>query len=60
MPWYISWFLFLFHIFTFGLIEFPLLKPKQIWYEKPIYYMGNHLNIFTDEENIPYPVYTDL
>lgn len=39
--------------------SFPMLKPKPIWYEKPIYYMGNHLNIYKDGDEIPYPSYTN-
>ncbi|MCD6598985.1 MAG: fumarylacetoacetate hydrolase family protein [Dehalococcoidia bacterium] len=34
------------------------LHPKKIWYEKPIYYMGNHLSFFTDGEHIPWPSYS--
>ena len=37
---------------------FPKLKPKSIWYKKPIYYMGNHLNFYPDESLIPWPSYT--
>jgi hypothetical protein len=38
---------------------FPMLKPKRIWYEKPIYYMGNHLNVYKDGDEIPYPSYSN-
>ncbi len=36
-----------------------LLKPKRIWYEKPIYYMGSHVNFFTEGDELPWPSYTD-
>jgi len=36
---------------------FPMLKPKKIWYRKPIYYMGNHLSFVTEGETIPIPSY---
>ncbi len=36
----------------------PKLRPKPIWYEKPIYYMGSHINFFTEGETIPWPPYT--
>jgi 2-keto-4-pentenoate hydratase/2-oxohepta-3-ene-1,7-dioic acid hydratase in catechol pathway len=36
----------------------PQLRPKKIWYEKPIYYMGNHLSFFPDGATIPWPAYT--
>jgi len=35
-----------------------LLRPKRIWYEKPIYYMGSHINFFTDGDVLPWPSYT--
>ena len=37
---------------------FPLFRPKQIWYEKPIYYMGNHLSFVTDNQGISFPSYS--
>ncbi len=36
----------------------PKLRPKPIWYEKPIYYMGSHINFYTDGDVIPWPDYT--
>ncbi len=36
----------------------PKLRPKPIWYEKPIYYMGSHINFYTEGETIPWPGYT--
>ncbi len=36
----------------------PKLRPKPIWYEKPIYYMGSHINFYTEGETIPWPSYT--
>jgi 2-keto-4-pentenoate hydratase/2-oxohepta-3-ene-1,7-dioic acid hydratase in catechol pathway len=35
-----------------------LLRPKRLWYEKPIYYMGSHVNFFTDGDVVPWPSYT--
>ena len=37
---------------------FPLFLPKQIWYKKPIYYMGNHLSFVTDNQGISLPSYS--
>lgn len=34
------------------------LRPKPIWYEKPIYYMGSHINFFGEGDEIPWPSYT--
>ena len=36
----------------------PKLRPKPIWYEKPIYYMGSHINFYTEGDTIPWPPYT--
>jgi 2-keto-4-pentenoate hydratase/2-oxohepta-3-ene-1,7-dioic acid hydratase in catechol pathway len=40
-----------------GLV-FPKLKPPALWYRQPIYYMGNHLTIATDGDEIAIPSYT--
>ncbi len=40
-----------------GLV-FPKLKPKPLWYRQPIYYMGNHLTVMTDGDDIEVPSYT--
>lgn len=37
---------------------FPLLKPSKRYYQYPIYYMGNHLNFITHDQNISIPEYT--
>ncbi len=37
---------------------FPKLKPHALWYRQPIYYMGNHLTIATDGDEIAIPSYT--
>jgi hypothetical protein len=37
---------------------FPRLKPHALWYRQPVYYMGNHLTISTDGEDIAMPSYT--
>jgi len=36
----------------------PLVKPKDRYYKHPIYYMGNHLNFFTDGDEFTIPAYT--
>lgn len=36
----------------------PQLRPRPIWYEQPIYYMGNHLSFRPDGATIPWPSYT--
>ena len=35
----------------------PKLRPKPLWYEHPIYYMGNHLSIYSDGDTVPWPAY---
>ena len=35
-----------------------VLRPKRIWYQKPIYYMGSHVNFFADGDTVPWPSYT--
>ncbi|MCP5059978.1 MAG: fumarylacetoacetate hydrolase family protein [bacterium] len=35
------------------------LHPKPIWYEKPIYYMGSHVNFFADGDELPWPSYSN-
>lgn len=37
---------------------FPKLKPKNRYYQYPIYYMGNHLNFITNNDTIQIPSYT--
>ena len=37
---------------------FPKLKPKKRFYQHPIYYMGNHLNFFSEGDSIGIPSYT--
>jgi 2-keto-4-pentenoate hydratase/2-oxohepta-3-ene-1,7-dioic acid hydratase in catechol pathway len=37
---------------------FPPFRPKRIWYEKPIYYMGNHLSFVTNGRQIAFPSYS--
>ena len=39
---------------------YPKLRPKNIWYEKPIYYMGSHINFYTEGQTIPWPAYTKV
>jgi|GEM_PF-1898850 len=35
-----------------------ILKPRSMFYEVPIYYMGNHLQAYFHTESIPFPGYT--
>jgi 2-keto-4-pentenoate hydratase/2-oxohepta-3-ene-1,7-dioic acid hydratase in catechol pathway len=37
---------------------FPKLKPHALWYRQPVYYMGNHLTIATDGDEVAIPPYT--
>jgi 2-keto-4-pentenoate hydratase/2-oxohepta-3-ene-1,7-dioic acid hydratase in catechol pathway len=37
---------------------FPPLKPSKRFYKYPIFYMGNHLNFFTEGASIAIPSYT--
>ena len=37
---------------------FPALRPKRLWYQRPIYYHGNHLSFLPDGATIPWPRYT--
>lgn len=36
---------------------FPRLRPKPMYYQVPVYYMGNHLNFYADGEEVPWPSY---
>lgn len=36
----------------------PQLKPKQRWYDYPIYYLGNHLNFVSNGDKVQIPAYT--
>ncbi|MDF1764316.1 MAG: fumarylacetoacetate hydrolase family protein [Oleibacter sp.] len=38
---------------------FPALKPKAVWYQQPLYYFSNHLNIAKDGDTVHWPSYTD-
>ncbi|HEX2029078.1 MAG TPA: fumarylacetoacetate hydrolase family protein [Nitriliruptorales bacterium] len=37
---------------------FPRLRPGRIWYENPIYYIGNHLTFHPDGATIPWPAHS--
>jgi 2-keto-4-pentenoate hydratase/2-oxohepta-3-ene-1,7-dioic acid hydratase in catechol pathway len=37
---------------------FPPIRPKPLWYKKPIYYLGDHLNFVTQGAEIVWPDYT--
>jgi 2-keto-4-pentenoate hydratase/2-oxohepta-3-ene-1,7-dioic acid hydratase in catechol pathway len=38
--------------------SFPMLKPSARYYKYPIFYMGNHLNFFSEGDKIQTPSYT--
>jgi 2-keto-4-pentenoate hydratase/2-oxohepta-3-ene-1,7-dioic acid hydratase in catechol pathway len=38
--------------------DFPKFKPSPLWYDQPIYYMGNHLTFVTGGEDVVMPSYT--
>ena len=38
---------------------FPALRPKPIWYQQPIYYFSNHLNLASDGDTVSWPAYTN-
>jgi len=37
---------------------FPRFKPEHLWYEKPIYYMGNHLAFVPSGSRVQTPKYS--
>jgi 2-keto-4-pentenoate hydratase/2-oxohepta-3-ene-1,7-dioic acid hydratase in catechol pathway len=37
----------------------PKVKPKDVWYKKPIYYTGNHLSFRPDNSEIEWPTYSN-
>lgn len=39
---------------------FPKLKPSELWYKEPIFYMGGHMNFFGHGEDIVWPDYSSL
>ncbi|MBC2714865.1 MAG: fumarylacetoacetate hydrolase family protein [Desulfobacteraceae bacterium] len=43
------------HLFK---LTFPKFRPHPLWYKKPIYYMGNHLNFVTDQHPVAFPSYS--
>lgn len=38
---------------------FPRFRPPAAWYDKSIYYVGNHLTFLPDGAPVPWPAYTD-
>lgn len=38
---------------------FKRFRPHPLWYEQPIYYLSNHLNIGVSGDDIAWPSYTD-
>ncbi len=51
-----------FRPFLYRLLSLPgadrILRPPRMFYERPVYYVGNHLQFYTDGDVIPYPSYT--
>lgn len=46
---------------TIGLccgLPFPPLRPPSLFWQRPLFYVGNHLNFFTDQDVIPVPGYS--
>lgn len=39
--------------------DFPPFKPHKLWYEQPIYYFGNHLNMLTNGDTVEWPPYSE-
>jgi 2-keto-4-pentenoate hydratase/2-oxohepta-3-ene-1,7-dioic acid hydratase in catechol pathway len=37
---------------------FPAFKPKKLFYEKPLFYMGNHLTLYPHGADLPWPAYS--
>ena len=37
---------------------FPKLRPRKMYYDVPVYYMGNHLNFYADGDTVPWPPYS--
>ena len=37
---------------------FSKVKPKKLWYQKPVYYMGNHLSILPAGSEVTWPSYS--
>ena len=37
---------------------FPKFRPHPLWYQRPIYYMGNHLNFVTEGHPVTFPSYS--
>eukprot|EP00761_Pharyngomonas_kirbyi_P001407 gb/GECH01001411.1/.p1 GENE.gb/GECH01001411.1/~~gb/GECH01001411.1/.p1 ORF type:complete len:406 (+),score=70.04 gb/GECH01001411.1/:1-1218(+) len=53
---------FVYYIIIFLELIFPkpffALKPPSVYYQKPIYYVGNHQNVFENNQTIPWPCFT--
>jgi len=39
---------------------FPKFKPHKLWYQQPIYYLSNHVNMATDGDQMTWPRYCDV
>ncbi|MCF8026008.1 MAG: fumarylacetoacetate hydrolase family protein [Desulfobacteraceae bacterium] len=37
---------------------FPKFRPHPLWYQRPIYYMGNHLNFVAEGYPVAFPPYS--
>eukprot|EP01080_Neovahlkampfia_damariscottae_P005364 gene5364-9172_t len=49
--------IFIYELFTFT--NFPLFKPKAAWYDHPVHFLENPHNLYTNDDEIPWPTYTD-
>jgi 2-keto-4-pentenoate hydratase/2-oxohepta-3-ene-1,7-dioic acid hydratase in catechol pathway/sugar lactone lactonase YvrE len=41
----------------FPRMVFPMLKPKKMFYERPLYYMASNTNMYATGSEVPYPPY---
>ncbi|MEO0401582.1 MAG: fumarylacetoacetate hydrolase family protein [Pseudomonadota bacterium] len=39
---------------------FPKFRPHRLWYQQPIYYLSNHINIATEGAPMPWPGYCEV
>lgn len=38
----------------------PIYRPNQLWYEQPLHYMANHLNLYGTGDTVPVPSYASF
>ena len=39
---------------------FPRLRPRPLWYERPVYYKGNPATVIGDGDTVRWPAYTQV